>query len=36
MKFTMTGTDIGDLLIQVRVNRGDHMGKFDCIQSNLY
>jgi hypothetical protein len=30
MKFSMTGQDKGDLLIQVTANRGDRLGRFDC------
>ena len=32
MKFSITGQDKGDLLIQVTVSRGDHMSRFDCIK----
>jgi len=31
MKFSMSGQEKCDLLIQVTANRGDRMGKFDCI-----
>jgi len=32
MKFSMTGQDKGDLLIQVKVYyRGDLLGRFDCM-----
>jgi len=31
MKFSMTGQEKGDLLIQV----ADHTGRFDCISTNL-
>ena len=31
MKFSMTGQEKGDLLIQGLLNRGDHMVRFACI-----
>jgi len=30
MKFSMTGQEKGDLLMQVTINRGDLMGRLDC------
>jgi hypothetical protein len=30
MKFSWTGLDKGDLTYRWLLNRGDHMGKFDC------
>jgi hypothetical protein len=38
MKFSMTGKEKSDLLIQgtAYINRGDHIDRFDCMYNVIY